>query len=201
MAIRREQRFSKNFYAVDVETNGFDHNEPLQIAIVRYEDGVEADHVNVYLKAQENSTKSAIDTHGLTKKRLRELNAKKFGKRTAKMLISFLKQHDDLPIVAFFADYERDKVLTPAFQRLGLDDMAALTARWRCAQQMSMRTRNWKVWTLDDALSYFGLDRRDEEEQHDALQDARLAAQVYMKAMILTPLSEGDLGFINGEEE
>ena len=33
-AIEKDQRDRENFYAIDIETNGFAHNEPLQIAIV-----------------------------------------------------------------------------------------------------------------------------------------------------------------------
>ena len=52
------------------------------------------------------------------------------------------------------------------------------------------------MWNLDDALEYFGYDRRKEDEFHDALDDARLAAKVYMKAIRLTPLKDSGLGFI-----
>lgn len=119
----------------------------------------------------------------------------------AKVLLKFLTKHEDLPIVAFFIGYDRDKVLSPAFRRLGLEEMDAQASRWRCAQALCKRTRNWKVLSLDDALSHFGYDRRDEDDPHDALEDARLAAQVYMAAMKLTPLKDGILGFVNEEED
>ena len=41
MWLQRERLFQSNFYAVDVETNGFRHNEPIQIAAVLYENGLE----------------------------------------------------------------------------------------------------------------------------------------------------------------
>ena len=37
--LEQERFFSKNFYAMDTETNGLRYYEPLQIAIVLYKDG------------------------------------------------------------------------------------------------------------------------------------------------------------------
>lgn len=45
---RLEKQYMTNFYAIDVETTGFKHNEPIQIAAVRYEDGEPADFYNTY---------------------------------------------------------------------------------------------------------------------------------------------------------
>ena len=69
---------------IDVETNGFKHNEPLQIAAVLYEGGEEVDHLNLYIKGQQPSTEEALAVHGLTKKCLREKKAKKWSKKMAK---------------------------------------------------------------------------------------------------------------------
>ena len=32
-----EKRYAKNFYVLDCETSGFKHNEPIQIAVLRFE--------------------------------------------------------------------------------------------------------------------------------------------------------------------
>lgn len=34
-----EKHYNKNFYAIDIETSGFEHNEPLQIGVVLFENG------------------------------------------------------------------------------------------------------------------------------------------------------------------
>ena len=115
-------------------------------------------------------------------------------------LIEFLNQQDQFPIVAFFAGYDRNRVLKPAFKKLGLDDMEKMDGRWICAQERCKRTRDWKVLGLDDALEHFGFEARRENDSHDALVDARLAAQVYMAASMLTPLKSSLLGFVNEKE-
>ena len=35
-----------NFYAIDTETTGFHHNEPLQVGVVLFEDGKPKKHYN-----------------------------------------------------------------------------------------------------------------------------------------------------------
>jgi len=35
----KERNYDKNFYVIDCETNGFDHNEPVQIAVLLFENG------------------------------------------------------------------------------------------------------------------------------------------------------------------
>ena len=41
-----EKRYKKNFYVLDCETSGFKHNEPIQIAVLRFENGEEAGRYN-----------------------------------------------------------------------------------------------------------------------------------------------------------
>ena len=106
-----------------------------------------------------------------------------------------------MPIVAFHAGYDRDKVLKPAYQVIGSNEMVAMDQRWVCAQERCKRTGNWKVIGLDDALEHFGFEKREEGDSHNALVDARLAAQVYMAASTLAPLKSSLLGFINEEEK
>ena len=80
MAIQRERLFQTNFYAVDVETNGFKHNEPVQIAIVRFENGIEVDKWSKHFHARHRSTKDALRTHGLSWRKLRDKKANPFCK-------------------------------------------------------------------------------------------------------------------------
>ena len=37
------KRFKKNFYVLDTETSGLKHNELIHIAVIRYENGKEAE--------------------------------------------------------------------------------------------------------------------------------------------------------------
>ena len=41
-----ERSHMRNFYALDTETSGFDHNEPIQIGVVLFEDGKPKKHYN-----------------------------------------------------------------------------------------------------------------------------------------------------------
>ena len=41
MALQRERLFQTNFYAIDIETNRIIDPEPVQIAAVRFENGIE----------------------------------------------------------------------------------------------------------------------------------------------------------------
>ena len=113
----------------------------------------------------------------------------------------FLNKRKELPIVSFNVGYDLDKVLKPAFKGLGYISMETSSVRWRCAQELCKRTKNWKMWNLDDALEYFGYARREEDADHDALEDARLAAKVYMEAIKLTPLKDSMMGFIKPSKE
>ena len=54
---------------------------------------------------------------------------------------------------------------------------------------------------LDDALDHFGFKQRGEDDAHDALVDARLAAKVYMEASMLPPLKSSLLGHVNEEKQ
>lgn len=61
----------RNFYAIDVETNGFKYNEPLQVSVVLYQDGVETESFNQFYRSVHPCTKEALEIHQLTKKKLR----------------------------------------------------------------------------------------------------------------------------------
>ena len=174
---------------------------PLQIAVVLFENGKEVEQYNQYFKAKKTISEEAFEIHGLNKKKLKELKAKPFNKTQAKVIMQFLQRRNELPITSFNIDFDRDKVLKPAFKELGLVEMDDTEYRWRCAQDLCKRTGNWKLWSLDDALEHFGFERRKEDARHDALNDARLAALVYMKAIKLPALKEAGLGFTQNEEE
>ena len=43
---RLEKHHETNFYALDIETSGFENNEPLQIGVVLFEDGIPTKQFN-----------------------------------------------------------------------------------------------------------------------------------------------------------
>ena len=63
-----EKGYAKNFYVLNTETNGFKHNEPIQIAILLYEKGKEIRRINRHFLPVNKITESARKTHGKTRK-------------------------------------------------------------------------------------------------------------------------------------
>ena len=107
----------------------------------------------------------------------------------------YLNNQRDLPIVAHYVNYDRDKVLRPAFKKVDNLDALPPNSRWRCTQEMGFKVPGLNMVTLDDALEHFGHDRRDVDKPHDALEDARCAAKVYMSIMAMPDMKKGKLGF------
>ena len=54
---KKVKDFAKNFYVLDCETNGFKHNEPVQIAVLRFEKGKEVEKHLKYFVPDEKFTK------------------------------------------------------------------------------------------------------------------------------------------------
>jgi len=133
MALQRERLFQTNFYALDIETNRIVDPEPVQIAVVRFENGIEVEKWTKYFYAWHRCTKNALQTHGLSRRKLREKKAHPFCKLQAKALMEFLEIKKEWPITSFNVGFDRDKVLKPAFKLVGLEDKLADDDRWRCA--------------------------------------------------------------------
>ena len=73
------------------------------------------------------------------------------------MLVSFLNEHPDIPIVAFNAKYDRDEVLGPAFARVGSLKKFPVAGRWRCTLKLSFRMSKLEKRQFDDILESLGL--------------------------------------------
>ena len=142
-------------------------------------------------------TEKAIKTHGLTREFLKTKGAKKVSEGQLKILLNFLNEKKDLPIVAHFAKYDRDQVLVPTFQRLGIEKMMSPLERWRCTFELAERVPEVKIRDLDTLLEHFGFEARDEDVLHSAVRDCQLTAKVYMKLMKQPPLKVTELGFRN----
>lgn len=105
-----------------------------------------------------------------------------FSKSAAERLKNFLNKEKTFPVVAHYAKYDRDDVLKPAFDKVGVATISS--ERWKCTKEMANdhpRVPQDMQRGLDDLLECFGYERRDEEERHDALEDCRLDAKVYLE--------------------
>ena len=99
--------------------------------------------------------------------------------------MNYLNTNKDFPIIAFNAQYDRDKVLKPAYKKVNNLDRLPPDNRWRCALEMACKVPGLNVFTLDDVLEHFGHERRDMNKYHEALEDARCTAKVYMSMMAM----------------
>ena len=113
-----EKMHMKNFYAIDTETTGFDHNHPIQIAAILFVDGKPRSTYNQYLKTYKEIQPGAYGIHGLSKDKLQDLGALEWSYGRSNVLANFLDVHPDFPIVAHNVQYDLDTVLRPAFERV-----------------------------------------------------------------------------------
>ena len=90
--------------------------------------------------------------------------------------MNYLNIHKDLPIVAHWAKYDRDKVLYRAFEKVGNLDKLPPKERWRCTYDLAGNFPKLKTTTLDDVLEYCNYQRRDHDKPHDAYTDCYLTA-------------------------
>ena len=58
-----EKRYSKNFYVLDTETNGFTDNKPIQVAALLFENGKQVDKFNMHYLPENAITKEAFEMH------------------------------------------------------------------------------------------------------------------------------------------
>ena len=178
----KPKTFGRNFYALDTETTGLNKDELVQVAAVLYQRGKEVKHHNAYFMPKGKFTQDAININGITKAWLRKIGAEAFSNGASEILLHFLNEHSDLPIVAHGVRHDRDRVLKPAFEKVDNLGQLPMRSRWRCTVAMSKQLPGLCFSHLNEVLEYCGFDRRD-EEYHCALKDCRLAAKVYMAMM------------------
>ena len=140
-------------------------------------------------------TRDAKKVNNLDKKKLKEMKAEEFTKGKSNILMNYLNTHKDLPIVAHYAKYDRDKVLYRAFKKVGNLDKLPPKERWRCTFDLACSIPDIKDTTLDGVLDYCNYERRDNDQPHNALTDCVLTAQIYMKMMTRPPPPVSKLGF------
>ena len=77
-------------------------------------------------------TQSAMNINGISRDKLKERGATEFTKHTSDLLMNYFDINKDFPIIAHNVEYDRDKVLIPAFKKV--DNLARLPPndRWKC---------------------------------------------------------------------
>ena len=115
--------------------------------------------------------------------------------------MNFLNEKKDLPIVAHHVKYDRDDVLKPAFDRLGIKSRMPKDDRWRCTFMMTAREPKIKKRSLDAILEHYRFKSRANTDAHDAVEDCQLTAKVYMKLVQLPPPKTSQLGFEFNKEQ
>ena len=105
--------------------------------VLRYEDGKEVEKYKSHFMPEKKFTKSARRVNGFSMGKLKELGAKVFTPGASKILVNFLNQKKDLPIVAHNVKYDRDQVLTPAFKRVKTEGFLPPEGRWKCTFEMT----------------------------------------------------------------
>ena len=111
------------------------------------------------------------------------------------MLANFLNLRPDYPIVVYGKKHDYGKVMKPAFERVGNLAKLPPEERWRDALDMAQRIPDLISYSLDEVLEQCGYERRDEDLNHDAVHDAWLCAQVYMKLIKMPDPKNPELGF------
>ena len=155
-ALERERFFSRNFYVLDTETNGFSFYEPIEIAALRFEEGEQVGIHSQYFLPENEITRASRKIHGLTRKKLHARGARRISEGDCRALMRFLNEHQDWPIVAHYAKHDRDQVLMPAFKKAGIVDKMPDKGRWRCTLNMSERVPDLEFRDLDSLLKHFG---------------------------------------------
>lgn len=116
-----------------------------------------------------------MKTHGLTLESLEERGARKITYGDTRKLANYLNKHQNLPIVAFNASYDRDDVLWPAFRKVGNAKGFPAENRWVCTCELAKERSDLVPAdlskNLDSLLGHFGLEKRDETMKHDAYID------------------------------
>ena len=132
---------------------------------------------------------------------LKEKGAVEFNSESAQKLVDWLNKYEHLKVVVFGAFYDFDtvfKLWINGYQ--GCYDTVNPSRR-RCAQKRMQRTgRRWG-FRLNDALQWFGFPPREEGAKHDALEDARNTAKVWMEASKLLANNFWERDSQNEEED
>ena len=120
-----------------METSGFIHYEPIQIAVVLFLNGIPVKHINWFFLPTSEITEEAREVHGLNKTQLLQKNAVLWTKGKSEMIVNFLNEHPDFPIVTHGVKHDYLLVLKPAFEKVENLERLPRDDRWLCTIELS----------------------------------------------------------------
>ena len=95
------------------------------------------------------------------------------------MIVNFLNENPDFPIVTHGFKHDYLLVLKPAFEKVDNIERLPKAERWQCTIELSKRLPMLGPKTLDNVLAELGYSRREQGAFHDAIYDAELCGICY----------------------
>ena len=139
--------------------------------------------------------------NGLGRERLLHEKARRFRAGSCFWISDILKICPDYPIVAHGVKHDLNLVLAPAFKRFERTNLLPDVSRWKCTLNLCYKEPKIKYRGLDNVCSVLELPMRDPDGEHDALEDAKLAANVYMELMQRPEPKASALGLVESWEK
>ena len=164
----------KSFVAIDLETTGldFEKDEIIEVALVRFENGVEGESVDYLVKPTEALLRPFIETlTGISNADLE--NAEPFAALAGK-IVSFI---GDLPIVAHNAMFD-SKFLKQSLQKVGID--FGKHPVWDSLTVSRIAYQDVPNHRLDTLVQELGIER---SRAHRALPDAVACGELFVRAI------------------
>ena len=192
------------FVALDFETSGLDtkRHAPVTLGVAMFDHGkvvrekewTFAPPVDKHGKVSREYDLCALEISGVTWKQI------KAGQPVADVmqeLASFIGGDSALPVVAFNAPFDFGWYSLCLYlggswsfaERRFKTFRPPLVGPWHCAQLMSASTLEIERYNLDTVCAHFGLARTG--EHHGALEDAKLAGEVYLRLVEPAKASAG----------
>jgi len=160
-----------NFVAIDVETANADMASICQIGLVKYVDGVLSDEWKTYINPEDYFDEINISIHGIDESVVS--GAPIFSK-----VIGTLHAYLDDAVVVCHTHFDRIAIQ----QAVRRYHVSKLHSRWLDSARVVRRTWKeyaWKGYGLNNVCKSLGYDFK----QHDALEDAKAAAHVFIAAI------------------
>lgn len=165
-----------NFVAIDVETANADMASICQIGLARYEQGALAYEWETYVDPEDYFDGMNIAVHGIDESTVK-------GAPTFPEIAGTLRSHLQASVAVCHTHFDRVSI-HQASQKHGIE---APNTTWLDSARVARRTWKecaWKGYGLAKVCKMLGY----EFEHHDALEDAKAAAQILLAAMDTTGL-------------
>lgn len=169
-----------DFVAIDVETANADFSSICQIGIVRYAGGILSEEWGTYVNPEDFFHPFNIGIHGIDESTVQD--APKLYEIAGKIY-----EYLDRAVVISHTHFDR-AALNQAFNKY---DLRPPEPVWLDSARVARRTWEkfaWSGWALSNICEEIGYSYRC----HDALEDARAAAVVFLTAMKLSGLDVND---------